>query len=153
MCLCNYVSTCEGLWTHRRCTVTTRFCAPPRRHSRSPLCFLNTSFFLFFVYFSSTHQCSLRTLLHISALLKCTKKFMTLAFLQGQAIYQILHILVSITQPIVESRYFSRFIWPSGEVDSFCLTPRPLNATGHQRVDRRSSFWMLQMARENLSGC
>lgn len=38
-------------------------------------------------------------------------KFMTLAFLQGQAIYQILHILVSITWPIVESSYFSRFIW------------------------------------------
>lgn len=46
---------------------------------------------------------------------------MTLTFLQGQAIYQILHILVSITQPIVESGYFSRFIWPSGEIDSFLL--------------------------------
>lgn len=56
---------------------------------------------------------------------------MTLTFLQGQAIYQILHILVSITQPIVESGYFSRFIWPSGEVDSFFffnLTSHPLNA-------------------------
>lgn len=38
---------------------------------------------------------------------------MTLTFLQGQAIYQMLHILVSITQPIVERGYFSRFIWPS----------------------------------------
>lgn len=38
---------------------------------------------------------------------------MTLTFLQGQAIYQMLHILVSITQPIVERGYFSRFIWLS----------------------------------------
>lgn len=29
----------------------------------------------------------------------------------------------------MESGYFSRFIWPSREVEPFCLTP--LNATGH----------------------
>lgn len=57
---------------------------------------------------------------------KMHSKFTTLTFLQGQAIYQILHILVSITQPIVESGYFSRFIWPSRGGRVFLLnTPSP----------------------------
>lgn len=46
---------------------------------------------------------------------------MAVTFLQGQAIYQILHILVSITQPIVKSGYFSRFIWLGRGRESFGL--------------------------------
>lgn len=56
---------------------------------------------------------------------------MTLTFLQGQAIYQMLHILVSITQPIVERGYFSRFIWPSRGGRLFLLnTPSPRTQLG-----------------------
>lgn len=79
---------------------------------------------------------------------KMHKKFTTLTFLQGQAIYQVLHILVSITQPIVESGYFSRFIWPSREVESFCLTRHPLNATGHYCLDGCSPFCVLRTVRQ-----
>lgn len=68
---------------------------------------------------------STSTSTHLSTA-KMHSKFTTLTFLQGQAIYQILHILVSITQPIVESGCFSRFIWPSRGGRVFLLnTPSP----------------------------
>lgn len=84
------------------------------------------------MWISDTPMC---TPAHLSTA-EMHSKFTTFTFLQGQAIYQILHILVSITQPIVRSSYFSRFIWPSRGGRAFL--PNSLSSERDRSTDAAS---------------